>query len=246
MSAIFEVEIREGLQTPDGKNVAPPALKLVLLALADHAGDDGEGAYPSMTRLETKTGLSRPTVSNALQALMNAGWIERVGVSRLGTSSYRIIHPSNWPSKPSLLVNPVYQGSKPTLLGVVNPLYLNHHINHPLTNDDNDDTTQEISQNAPPARPNSFRTYEQEIGPLTPMIADALKDFEVTYTADWTIAAIKEASLHGARNMAYITAVLKGWKANGFGNRPQDRKKSPIANQHEMTIDEMLEASVKP
>jgi len=78
------------------------------------------------------------------------------------------------------------------------------------------------------------------------MIADALKDFEVTYTADWTIAAIKEASLHGARNMAYITAVLKGWKANGFGNRPQDRKKSPIANQHEMTIDEMLEASVKP
>lgn len=110
------------------------------------------------------------------------------------------------------------------------------------TSENDDDKAAQKNQ----SRPNSFRAFEQEIGPLTPMVAETLKDFEQTYSEQWTVAAIREASAHGARNLAYITAVLKGWKANGFGNRPQDRKKSPIASQHEMTIDEMLEASVKP
>jgi len=186
MSAIFEVEITEGLQTPDGKNVAPPALKLVLLALADHAGDDGEGAYPSMTRLENKTGLSRPTVSHALQALMHAGWIERIGVSNLGTTHYKIIHPSKWPSKPSLpvLVNPVYQGSKLGLLEVVNPVYLNHPFNHQLTPNE----TFNVAASAATPELQNREILQPEQTDITPDRQESAPTQTQDLPADWAIA----------------------------------------------------------
>ncbi len=40
-------------------------------------------------------------------------------------------------------------------------------------------------------RPNVFTLYEQNIGPLTPLIADALRDLEGEYPAEWIEDAIK-------------------------------------------------------
>ncbi len=37
--------------------------------------------------------------------------------------------------------------------------------------------------NPPPERPNIFKLYEENIGPLTPLIADALKDAEADLSA---------------------------------------------------------------
>ncbi len=39
-----------------------------------------------------------------------------------------------------------------------------------------------MSMSAPLERPNVFKLYEENIGPLTPLIADALKDAEQTYS----------------------------------------------------------------
>ncbi|MBI1855349.1 MAG: hypothetical protein HYR93_05735, partial [Chloroflexi bacterium] len=41
----------------------------------------------------------------------------------------------------------------------------------------------------PVERPNVFKLYEENIGPLTPLIADALKDAEEIYSSEWVADA---------------------------------------------------------
>lgn len=48
---------------------ADPEERLVLLVLADHAGHDGTGAYPSKKTISEATGLSRATVYRKCQSL---------------------------------------------------------------------------------------------------------------------------------------------------------------------------------
>lgn len=52
--------------------------RLVLLALADHAADNGTGARPGIDRLRWKTDLKRRTVERILSQLRSAGIIEKV------------------------------------------------------------------------------------------------------------------------------------------------------------------------
>lgn len=65
---------------------------LLLLAIADHAADDGANAYPSIKALMKKTRMSRSSVFRALKELVEYGWLEiqSHGVGR-DTSHYRII-----------------------------------------------------------------------------------------------------------------------------------------------------------
>lgn len=64
-------------------------------------------------------------------------------------------------------------------------------------------------------RPNVFKIYEENIGPLTPMIADRLKDAEEVYTQEWVSDAIEIAVVNNARSWRYIDTILKSWKENG-------------------------------
>lgn len=59
----------------------PKPEKFLLLALADHADHDGQGARPSVARLAWKTGDSRRTVQRLLRSLEARGLIE---VERMG------------------------------------------------------------------------------------------------------------------------------------------------------------------
>lgn len=58
-------------------------------------------------------------------------------------------------------------------------------------------------------RPNIFRLYEQNIGPLTPLIADALREAEQTYPMDWIESAIRAAVEANVRKWRYVEAILK-------------------------------------
>jgi DNA replication protein len=64
-------------------------------------------------------------------------------------------------------------------------------------------------------RPNIFRLYEENIGPLTPMIADMLRDAEQTYRQDWIEEAIRVAVQNNARSWKYVEAVLRSWQERG-------------------------------
>lgn len=67
--------------------------------------------------------------------------------------------------------------------------------------------------------PNVFRLYEQNIGPLTPMIADQLTIAAGEYPATWIEDAIGEAVSYNKRNWRYILRILENWRQSG---RPAD------------------------
>ena len=61
-------------------------------------------------------------------------------------------------------------------------------------------------------RPNIFKLYEENIGPLTPLISDALREAEETYPPDWIQDAMQKAVNANARSWRYIEKILKSWK----------------------------------
>jgi hypothetical protein len=54
----------------------PPRQKLLLLAIADHANDDGYGSHPSQVRLAKKVGCTRRHIHNLLKELEAMGLVE--------------------------------------------------------------------------------------------------------------------------------------------------------------------------
>jgi DNA replication protein len=64
-------------------------------------------------------------------------------------------------------------------------------------------------------RPNIFILYEQNIGPLTPIIADELRDAEQTYPMNWIEEAIQRAVENNVRKWRYVLAILERWRQEG-------------------------------
>ena len=64
-------------------------------------------------------------------------------------------------------------------------------------------------------RPNIFIMYEQNIGPLTPLLAEELGEAEDTYPASWIEDAFREAVELNKRSWRYIQRILERWAAEG-------------------------------
>jgi DnaD/phage-associated family protein len=69
-----------------------------------------------------------------------------------------------------------------------------------------------------------FSVYENNIGPITTMVADALKDAEKTYPVQWISDAIRLSVENNKRSWRYCETILKRWKANG----KDDGKGKPV------------------
>jgi biotin operon repressor len=141
MSSIFRTEFRD-LQDAGGNTTKASTAKFVCIALADHANDEGEGAYPSIEKISYKTNLSRTAVINALDALKHNGILLVAGESKYRTVNYTV-NPScfSQDSQPALLVNPLDSEGQPEIPSRVNPL----DPNHPLTINESS-SEQEISK----------------------------------------------------------------------------------------------------
>ncbi len=80
-------------------------------------------------------------------------------------------------------------------------------------------------------RPNGFALYEQHIGPLTPMIAEALGDAEKEFPQGWIEEALRIAVENNARKWSYVQAILRRWQEEGRdegrhqGSTEKDRRK---------------------
>ena len=75
-----------------------------------------------------------------------------------------------------------------------------------------------------PNKSNVFKLYEENIGALTPLLADMLKEAEREYPGVWFEEAFEIAVSRNVRNWKYIEAILRRWKENGKDERrdPQD------------------------
>jgi DNA replication protein len=93
-------------------------------------------------------------------------------------------------------------------------------------------TAAEAHSSLPLGRPTIFRLYEENIGPLTPLVADALKDAEQTYPVAWLPDAIELAARNNKRSWSYCEAILKRWKEEGRGQK-QTRRDDQATRQRE-------------
>lgn len=64
-------------------------------------------------------------------------------------------------------------------------------------------------------RPNLFILYENNIGLLTPIIAEELREAEKLYSAEWVADAIRIAVEQNKRSWAYARKILERWKTEG-------------------------------
>ncbi|MBC8163115.1 MAG: DnaD domain protein [Roseiflexaceae bacterium] len=76
-------------------------------------------------------------------------------------------------------------------------------------------------------RPGLIGLYEQNIGLVTPMLLDELREAEEQYPQHWIEDAMREAVRANARSWRYIRKVLERWAANGR-QLPPDKPERPI------------------
>lgn len=80
---------------------------------------------------------------------------------------------------------------------------------------------------APEQRPTLLTLYEQNIGIVTPLLVDELREAEERYPYDWIEEAMREAVRANARSWRYIRKVLERWATNGRQDAP-NRIERPI------------------
>jgi DnaD/phage-associated family protein len=77
----------------------------------------------------------------------------------------------------------------------------------------------EIAAVLPPADaegvPNVFTLYEENIGNITPLIAEDLKEAEERFPPEWVREAMKEAVLANKRSWRYVRSILRRWETEG-------------------------------
>jgi len=168
--------------------------RLVLLALADNANDAGI-CWPGMSTIASKAAVSRSTVIRMVAELEQAGFIERI--RRPNTSNmYKIL-----PEKGGCQIDTsVTHDTTPSVTHDTRIITLTVNKEPSLTDD-------------------SFsvacHAYESNIGPLTPMLGDAIQQALKDYTTAWVVDAIGVAVRAGVRRWQYVEGVLRRWKVEG-------------------------------
>jgi DnaD/phage-associated family protein len=71
--------------------------------------------------------------------------------------------------------------------------------------------------------PNIYRLYEDNIGAITPLIAEELREAEASYPAEWVQEAMRIAVENNVRNWRYVRAILERWKEKGRDERQNRR-----------------------
>jgi len=74
-------------------------------------------------------------------------------------------------------------------------------------------------------RPNIFVLYEKNIGLLTPILAEELREAEKNYSPEWIADALKIAVDNNKRSWSYIRKILERWTTEGRVNQPRKSKR---------------------
>ncbi|MEK7879856.1 MAG: DnaD domain protein [candidate division NC10 bacterium] len=64
-------------------------------------------------------------------------------------------------------------------------------------------------------RPNIFALYEDNVGSISPLLAEQLKEAEQVYPWAWVSEAFAISATENKRNWRYIAGILRRWAAEG-------------------------------
>ena len=78
----------------------PRAEKFVLLAMADHADQNGKNIYPALSTIAWKTGYTYRAVVDIVGRLREMGVLEKVGMYHNNVISYRMVFEKLKPRPP--------------------------------------------------------------------------------------------------------------------------------------------------
>jgi DNA replication protein len=70
-----------------------------------------------------------------------------------------------------------------------------------------------------------YELYEQNIGLLTPLLAEELSEAAESYPAPWVEDAFREAVAQNKRSWRYVRAILETWASQGRGTRGETRRR---------------------
>lgn len=88
-------------------------------------------------------------------------------------------------------------------------------------------------------RPNIFILYEQNIGPLTPLLADELRDAEQNYPLRWIEEAIKLAVENNVRKWRYVLGILERWRQEGKRDKDGPNRRDTQKELRQQIPDEL-------
>lgn len=133
----------------------------------------------------------------ALEGLINLGAVLQAGLEHLDQMLYFINAPQG-----RAAVEAISQGEWRSTSETLPPVYLRAE------------------------QPNIYQLYEENIGSITPMMAEILKADEADYPASWIEEAIRIAVKRNARNWKYVQAILERWQKEGRGDEKNRRDDS--------------------
>jgi len=91
----------------------------------------------------------------------------------------------------------------------------------------------------PMKKSNIFKLYEENIGALTPLLSDMLREAEKNYPSLWFEEAFEIAVSRNIRNWKYVEAILTRWKEKGKDERKD--KHDPVQDAKRYTDNEFSE-----
>lgn len=77
------------------------------------------------------------------------------------------------------------------------------------------------------SRPDIYTLYEQNIGALTPILSERLREAETLYPAAWIEEAFAQAANYNRRSWAYINKILETWLTDGRESTEQRSRAKP-------------------
>jgi len=178
-------------------------LKVTLCILRNTLGYHREGVSLSIRAISRMTGLTPRNVLEGAKVAETRGTITRT-VSSTMTTTWLAVIAGDTPCIPK-----GYRTVSPTRKEVP----VKESKEREIKKNEDDEALAKIS-----------RAYQSEIGMLTPMIADELREASTAYPVQWTLDAIHEASIQNKRGWKYVLAILTRWKAQGNQeamNKPQ-------------------------
>jgi DnaD/phage-associated family protein len=95
------------------------------------------------------------------------------------------------------------------------------------------------SSSAPIKKSNIFKLYEENIGAVTPLLSDMLREAEKNYPGVWFEEAFEIAVSRNIRNWKYVEAILARWKDKGKDERKDQQ--NPVKDADRYTDSEFSE-----
>jgi DnaD/phage-associated family protein len=96
-----------------------------------------------------------------------------------------------------------------------------------------------LGSSAPMRKSNIFKLYEENVGALTPLLSDMLREAEKNYPAAWFEEAFEIAVSRNIRNWKYVEAILARWKEKGKDERKDQQ--NPVKDADRYTDSEFSE-----